>query len=143
MTLAEMVLNGELVVESVASGEVNRFLDSIAKRLTAAANTTLHDEARFEQAYHAVLNCAWIALRVAGYRASSGQGQHWVLLETLAETLGIGDDEIAFYQELRSLRNQDLYEARPVPSATLQEATSAAEVLTEKLKEWLATHGEP
>ena len=137
MTLAEMVLNGELVVEPVASGEVNRFLHAIEKRLLAAANTTLHDEARFEQAYHAVLSCAWIALRVTGYRAPSGQGQHRVILETLGETLGLGDSEIAFYQELRGLRNQDLYEARPIPPGTLSEATSAAQSLAHRLKEWL------
>jgi len=90
-------MSGHISRESLTSGEVARFQESIKERLEDASNTQNSNRTRLEQAYHAIFNCAWIALRVDGYRANSKPGHHRVVLESMAETIGTANRDIDYF----------------------------------------------
>ena len=137
MDLRDMELSGHVSRESLTSGEVARFQESIKERLEDANNTKNSNRTRLEQAYHAIFNCAWIALRVDGFRASSMPGHHRVVLESMAETMGIANRDIDYFLNLSRARGLDLYEAMPVPDSDVDDAIEAATELAEKLNDWL------
>lgn len=132
-----MELSGHVSREPLTSGEVARFRESIRERLEDANNTKNSNRTRLEQAYHAIFNCAWIALRVDGYRANSMLGHHRVVLESVAETMGTADRDIDYFLELARVRGSDLYDAMPVPDSDVDDAIEVATTLAEKLNEWL------
>ena len=109
MSLAEMLLRDELRREPEAPGEIKRLLEAIDGRLADAGNEANHPETRLEQAYHAILNCALVGLRVNGLRPTDRRGHHVVALESLCDTLGTSVDRVDYFQTLRDLRNKDLY----------------------------------
>ena len=110
MGLEEMILRGELSREPASSGEMQRLIDAATRRLEDAVNTSIHPETRLEQAYHAILNCALVALRAENLRAVNAHGKHRFVLESLADTLGTASDLIAYFQQLRDLRHRNIYE---------------------------------
>ena len=95
MSLEEIILRGELSREPASAGEIRRLIDAATRRLKDAANTSIHPETRLEQAYHAILNCALVALRAENLRAVNGPGKHRFAIESLADTLGTAPDAIA------------------------------------------------
>ena len=66
MLIRDMLMRGEIVSEPLSTGEVERFKDAIKMRLEDANKTVNHNLTRLESAYHAVLNCALLALRIEG-----------------------------------------------------------------------------
>lgn len=132
-----MELSGNVSREPLTSGEVARFQASIKERLEDANNTQNSNRTRLEQAYHVIFNCAWIALRVDGYRAKSMPGHHRVVLESMAETMGTDNRDIDYFLDLSRARGLDLYEAMPVPDSDVDDAIEAAKRLAEKLNDWL------
>ena len=136
-----MLLNNEISREPPTSGEVPRFRESIKNRLEDANNTSNHNQTRLEQAYYAIFNCAWIALRVDGYRANSGRGHHRVVLESLEHTMGADNKDIDYFLDLSRTRGSDLYDAIPVTDTDVSEAIEAATSLAEKLASWLDARG--
>jgi hypothetical protein len=103
-----MELSGHVSREPLTSGEVARFRESIKERLEDANNTENSNRTRLEQAYHAIFNCAWIALRVDGYRANTMPGHHRVVLESMEETMGTADRDIDYFLNLSRARGLDL-----------------------------------
>ena len=137
MDLRDMELSGHVSREPLTSGEVARFRESIRERLEDANNTKNSNRTRLEQAYHAIFNCAWIALRVDGYRANSMPGHHRVVLESMAETMGADNRDIDYFLVLARVRGSDLYDAMPVSDSDVDDAIEAATKLAEQLSEWL------
>jgi len=140
VSLEEMVLRDELRREPATPGEVERLLTAIARRLEDAGNEANHPETRLEQAYHAILNCALVGLRVDGLRPTDRRGHHVVALESLIDTLGVPHDRVDYFQTLRDLRNRDLYTGGVhVTSHQAEEAIAEARTLQSELVEWLET----
>ena len=142
MSLAEMLLRDELRREPATPGEVKRLLEAIDRRLEDAANEANHPETRLEQAYHAILNCALVGLRVNDLRPTDRRGHHIAAMESLSDTLGISDDRIDCFQMLRDLRNKDLYTGGiHVTVRQAEEAIGEAQALRSDLERWLGTRG--
>jgi len=138
MSLEEMLLRNELERLEPSTGEIDRLLDAIARRLEDARNLTIHAETRLEQAYHAILNCALVALRAKGLRPVNAPGKHVYTLESLLDTLGVEQKRVDYYQELRNLRNKDIYEGSVhVSEREIEEAIEEAAWLKERLHSWL------
>ena len=138
MSLEEMLLRDELRRENTTSGEIERLLDAIGRRLDDAGNETNHPETRLEQAYHAILNCALVGLRALGLRPADRRGHHIVILESLADTLGVEAQRVDYFQTLRDLRNKDLYTGGTRVSASqAEEACEEARTLRDELRVWL------
>jgi hypothetical protein len=139
VSLAEMVLRDELRREPATSGEVKRLLEVIDRRLQDGANEANHPETRLEQAYHAILNCALIGLRVNDLRPTDRRGHHVIALESLIGTLGIPSDRVDYFQTLRDLRNKDLYTGGiHVTVRQAEEAIAEAQSLHSELERWLS-----
>jgi len=142
MSLAEMLLRDELRREPGTPGEVGRILEAINRRLLDARNEANHPETRLEQAYHAILNCALVGLRVNDLRPTDRRGHHVVALESLSDTLGIPTDRVDYFQTLRDLRNKDLYTgAIHVTVRQAEEAIAEADALRSDLVRWLGERG--
>jgi hypothetical protein len=139
--LDDMVMREELAFEPLASGEVARCTAAIEEGLEDAGNTSNHPQTRLNLAYHAILGISLLALRVDGYRAKEGRGHHYNALNTLAETMGVPDDDIDYYQELRESRHHNIYDPKPVSASTAEEAISSAHDLKERLATWLEGRG--
>ena len=139
MSLEEMILRNELERLEPSPGEIDRLLGAIARRLEDASKHTIHPETRLEQAYHAILNCARVALRANNLRPVNGPGKHFYALESLLHTLGVEQKRIDYYQELRDLRNKDIYEGSiHVSEREVEEAIEEAVWLQEQLHALLA-----
>ncbi len=142
MSLAEMLLRDEVRREPEAPGEVTRLLGAVGRRLEDAGNEANHPETRLLQAYHAILNCALVGLRVNGLRPTDRRGHHVVALESLSDTLGISDDRVDYFQMLRNLRNKDLYTGGiHVTVRQAEEAIGEAQTLRTELERWLGERG--
>ena len=136
-----MAAQGQLERLSPHGGEVASLLHASTRRLKDAANPTIHAETRLEQAYTAILTCALTALRAEGYRPSRGARQHVRTLETLRFTLTLEDSRIDYYQTLRSMRHQALYEGLlDVSQSQVEEALQEAEWLLKRTQSWLTKH---
>jgi len=143
MSLEEMLLRSELKREDAVSGEVDRLLEAVRRRLQDASHVDIYPETRLEQAYHAILGCSLIALRTLGLRLTDRRGHHIVALESLADTLGIPSGRIDYYQTLRALRNRDIYTGDSHISPTqANEAVEEATKLASDLAEWLKARSE-
>ena len=143
MSLEEMILRDELRREPATSGEIGRLMDAAMRRLEDAANTSIHPETRLEQAYHAILNCALIALRAENLRVGNAPGKHRYALESLQHTLGTAPDLIAYFQQLRDLRHRDIYEGSiHVSEREAEDAVGAATQLLDQLRSWLDARAE-
>ena len=143
MSLEDMLLRNELRREPATSGEIQRLLDAITRRLEDASNDSIHPETRMEQAYHAILNCALVALRTSGLRPSIGPGHHVVILDSLLETVGIDPSLGDYFQTLRDLRNKDIYTGGVhVAPQHADEAVEEAGKLAERLRAWLEIQSE-
>ena len=133
-----MLLRGELSREPANPGEIRRLVDAATRRLEDAANASIHPETRLEQAYHAILSCALVALRANDLRAVNAPGKHRFALESLADTLGTAPDLIAYFQQLRDLRHRDIYEGSiHVSEREAEDAVAEASRLLEHLRMWL------
>ena len=138
-----MLLRDELRREPATSGEIQRLLDAITRRLEDANNDSIHPETRLEQAYHAILNCALVALRTSGLRPSTGPGHHVVILESLLDTISIEPSLGDYFQTLRDLRNKDIYTGGThVSTEQVDEAIEQAGKLAEQLRAWLEAQSE-
>ena len=135
MKLEDMILRSELKREKLVPGEVDRLVETILRRLHDAQHEGIHPETRLEQAYHAILGCALVALRVRGLRPADRPGHHVVALESLADTLGVPLERVDYFQTLRALRNKDLYiGGTHISDAEAVEAVEAARALAGELK---------
>lgn len=133
-----MLLRDELRREPATSGETQRLLDAITRRLDDASNTSIHPETRLEQAYHAILNSALAALRASGLRPSTGPGHHIIILESLLDTIRIDPSLGDYFQTLRDLRNKDIYTGSVhVSPRQADEAVEEAVALQKRLLEWI------
>jgi len=133
-----MLLRGELSREPASPGEIRRLVDAATRRLEDAANASIHPETRLEQAYHAILNCALVALRANDLRAVNAPGKHRFALESLADTLGTTPDLITYFPQLRDLRHRDIYEGPiHVSEREAEDAVAEASRLLEHLRMWL------
>jgi len=137
MSLQDLELSGELTREPLTTGEVARHLESIEERLQAADLESNSNRVRLEQAYNAIHICGRIALRGEGYRITSRQKHHEVALVTLAETIGVDNEDIDYYLGLSRERHDEYYDAAPVTDSELSSAIEAATELVAKLRAWL------
>ncbi|MBE0635128.1 hypothetical protein IH601_03935 [Candidatus Bipolaricaulota bacterium] len=138
MSIQDHLLRDELKREPAVAGEIGRLLEGIDRRLHDAANASNYPETRLEQAYHAILGCALAALRTQGLRPTDRPGHHIVILESLADTIGIPLSQVDYFQSLRTVRNRELYTGSThVSRSQAEEAIAEAVNLRSDLKKWL------
>lgn len=126
----------EVVAEAARPQEIENLLRVAARDLEDAAAPASLD-ARFVLAYQACLTIARAALRAHGYRLRSS-AHHYLAIESLAHTLGLGSEQTERLQVLRARRATAEYEmVGVVTDADLHEARRSAEQLRRALMAWI------
>jgi hypothetical protein len=141
MTLQNLLRIGRLKEHAPTAAEVQRLLAAIDRNLADADVLSISDETRFDVAYKAVMQCALVAMLVAGYRpANSEPGHHQTMIQSLPMTLGTGNEVWVVLDALRRQRNANDYTGRPITAATAAECIAQAKALREQLLEHLHSH---
>lgn len=139
MSLAEKEKAKKIKKAAPSAETMNRLLKTIARRLDDASVVAAHNETRLEQAYEAILQCSKAALLASGYRVRAMQGHHYESIDTLRFTLAVDEERAEYFQALRKLRHEGLYEGLiPVYDDELAVAIEEAQMLFEQLKTWLS-----
>jgi len=130
MTLQNLLRIGRLKAHQPTPAEVQLLLASIDRNLADAASTAISDETRFDAAYKAVMQCALVAMLVAGYRPSTSEpGHHQTMIQSLPLTVGAGNDVWVVLDALRRQRNANDYTGQPITSAAVAECIAQAKGL--------------
>jgi hypothetical protein len=93
VTLQKLLEIGHLKEHQATAAEVQRLLEAVGRNLQDAAAANISDETRFDAAYKAVMQCALVAMMVAGYRPATNEpGHHQTMIQSLPLTLGVSID---------------------------------------------------
>ena len=109
MSLDDYSRNGWIRSHETSAQEIRDLIQVIERDLRDCSTPTLSVEWRFDIAYNAVLQAATAALAAVDYR-SERANKHMRTLETLAFTIGLDSDEVAYTDVCRRKRHVAVYE---------------------------------
>lgn len=113
-------------------------MTAIERNLADASVEKISDEARFDLAYKAAMQCAIVALQVNGFRLSTSEpGHHATAIQTLPLTLEIRDQDWRVLDALRRKRNANDYVGDTVTASMVEDCQLQAKILFRKLMEHL------
>ena len=139
MTLQNLLRIGRLNEHAPTAAEISRLLTAIDRNIVDAAVGSISEATRFDAAYKAVMQCAFVAVLAAGYRpATSEPGHHQTLLQSLPLTLGAANEVWIVLDALRRQRNANDYTGQPITAAAMSECIAQAKGLRVVLQSHLA-----
>jgi transposase len=134
MSLENLLRTRQLIRHEPTAVEVQRLLSAIERNLADAGVEAISDEARFDLAYKAAMQCAMVALHVNGFRLSTSEpGHHATAIQTLPLTLGTSDQDWRVLDALRRKRNANDYAGDIVTTGMVEECHQQAKALFRKL----------
>jgi hypothetical protein len=134
-------LNDKLIVRHRPSaGEIAQLLQICDRDMGTVEIDELSPDWRLSIAHNAAVQAAKAALAAAGYRARK-EGQHYLVLQSLAFTVKTGPDIIAQLDKFREKRNISDYErAGVVTEQEAAEMVALARRLRADVEQWLRAH---
>ena len=134
-------LNDKLIVKHRPSaGEVAELLHICDRDLEKAEITELGPDWRLSIAHNAAVQTAKAALAAAGYRARK-EGQHYLVLQSLAFTIKTNPATSKLLDKFRQKRNISDYErAGLVTEQEAEEMIALAKQLRDDVEQWLRAH---
>jgi hypothetical protein len=113
----------------------------VERDLEASADPKLDGDWRFAIAYNAVIECAALALKAAGYDAPKGGGAHYRTIESLRLTIGANDALVDVLQKFPASRGDAIYIIVGIASnAEIDELRKMAVDVRDRVKRWLAAN---
>jgi mannose/cellobiose epimerase-like protein (N-acyl-D-glucosamine 2-epimerase family) len=110
-------------------------LNAIKRNLADAGVERISDEARFDLAYKAAMQCTLVALHVNGFRPSTSEpGHQATAIQTLPLTLGISDQDWRVLDALRRKRSAGDYAGDTVTAGMVEECQQQAKALFRRLR---------
>ncbi len=108
--------------------QINRFVASAAKKLTAAKKTLdIDEEASYQLAYESMLKASLGFMLSFGVRPRSLPGHHVTIIQFVERRLGEGNENlVAMFDRMRRKRHQAIYDITGLISR--QEAQHALEI---------------
>ena len=141
MSLDNLVKTGQLKKQATTPEEVQRLLQSIARNLQDARVAAISNEARFDCAYRAIMQCAMVGVCASGYRPSTSvPGHHQMMIQSLPLTMNVDRSVWIVVDVLRRKRNLSDYTGETADAESLRECIEQAESLMTHTRSWLATH---
>jgi hypothetical protein len=137
MTLKNLV---GISLEEIEPNRVTiaRLLAAAERNLTDSQIPSLSAENRFDAAYKAIMQLAFVALHANGYRTlTSRPGHHRTAIQALPATISLGTEQTILLDALRKQRNLSDYSGDIVPESAVRDCISNASDLLTKVKEWL------
>ncbi len=134
-------LNDKLIVRHRPSaGEIAELLHICDRDLEKAGIIALGPDWRLSIAHNAAVQTAKAALAAVGYRARK-EGQHYLVLQSLAFTIKIDPSTIKQLDKFREKRNISDYErAGLVTEQEAEEMIALAKQLRDDVQQWLRAH---
>lgn len=134
-------LNDNLIVKHHPSaGEIAELLHICDRDLEKAAIIELGPDWRLSIAHNAAVQAAKAALAAIGYRARK-EGQHYLVLQSLAFTVKTAPSVIDQLDKFRQKRNISDYErSGMVTEQEAEEMTALAKQLRDDVEHWLHAH---
>jgi len=138
MTLSEWAAlhRDEIVAEEANRATIALLLPLVAREIADAASV-LSDDGRLEHAFAACLAAARAALAACGYRLRTS-AHHYLAIESLQYTIGLGEGDVRQLQTYRRMRARAMYDQVGAASREdAQAALEAAKAVAERLTTWL------
>ncbi len=141
----EKLLSEGFIRKFQAEPEQIRHQLDVAARDLKTAVSNLESESydwSYAIAYNAMLQAARALMFSRGHRPRSGEGQHKTVIRFAEETIGLKfEDEILFFDKMRSKRNRLVYEISGIVSESEgKQAIGIAEKFVGIIKEELETN---
>ena len=137
MSLENWLNDGHLKSYKTSRKEIEQLFAVFERDMADAMVEALSVERKFESAYNAALVMARSALSASGYR-TSGEGNHYWTIQSLAFTLQMDANIINRFSKFRQKRNTSNYEMIGVVSEQeVTEMIALAEELRNLVKKWL------
>lgn len=141
MSLDNLVKTHQLQHHTATAEEVQRLLAAARRNLVDSRVTSISDQARFDLAYKAIMQCAMLGLLAKGYRPSTTTpGHHQTMLQALELTLGVSKEIWIVLDSLRKKRNLNDYSGDLIEPAAVKTCIAQAESLLRVTEQWLAQH---
>ena len=138
--LRDWLKNGWLTEHQTSRQEIADLLGVIDRDAAQCQLPGLGPDWQLNIAYNAALQVATAALAAAGYRASR-EAQHYRVIQSLADTMGVDTRRITQLQSYRKKRNISDYErAGGVSQQEAREMIALASELRADLTAWLAAN---
>jgi hypothetical protein len=138
--LRDWLKNGWLTEHQTSRQEIADLLGVIDRDTAQCQIPGLGPDWQLNIAYNAALQVATAALAAAGYLASR-EAQHYRVIQSLADTMGVDTRRIAQLQSYRKKRNISDYErAGGVSQQEAREMIALASELRTDLTAWLAAN---
>lgn len=137
MSLEDWLNEGHLKSYKTSRKEIEQLFAVFERDMADARVEALSVERKFESAYNAALVIARAALATSGYR-TSGEGNHYWTIQSLAFTLQMDADTINRFNKFRQKRNTSNYEMIGVVSEQeVTEMIALAQELCNLVAKWL------
>jgi hypothetical protein len=143
MSLQDWLNEGRLRPHKTSNSEIRQLLAVFQRDIDDSKSKAISLDRRFATAYNAALTAASTSLAASGYR-TTGEGHHYVTIQSLAFTLNLDDETIEKFNRFRRKRNITDYERTgAVSELEVVEMLELATFLRTMLKTWLEkTHPE-
>jgi len=144
VSLQNWLAEGLLVSHAAPRTEILNLLALGEQDLTQCELPGLDPEWKLSIAYNAALRAATAALAAAGCRAPNKEGHHYVVLQSLAFTVGLDEDTVRKLDVLRKKRHNATYGATgAVSDREAEEALRLISSICARVRAWLqAKHSE-
>jgi HEPN domain-containing protein len=140
MSLEDWLKDKLIVKHRPSPGEIAELLHICDRDLEEVAIIGLSPDWRLSIAHNAALQAARVALAAVGYRARK-EGQHYLVLQSLAFTIEADPATIRQLDKFREKRNISDYErAGLVTEQEAKEMIALAKQLRRDVEQWLRTH---
>ncbi len=141
MSLVDWLNEGRLKAHTSSSAEISQLLAVFDRDIRDSSAAGISLDLRFATAYSAALAICTAALAASGYR-TSGEGHHFVSIQSLAFTMAMDAPTIERFNRFRRKRNLADYErVGAVSEVEVAEMTQLARELRARFDAWLrSTH---
>ena len=92
MNLQDWLNEGRLRPHKTSKSEISQLLAVFQRDMDDSRSKTISLDRRFATAYNAALTAASTALAASGYH-TTGEGHHFITIQSLAFTLNLDDDD--------------------------------------------------
>ncbi|MCD6567730.1 MAG: hypothetical protein J7K94_03230 [Dehalococcoidia bacterium] len=137
MSLQDWLNEGQLKTHKTSRKEIDQLFAVFERDMADAQPEALSTDRRFAIAYNAALMVARAALAASGYR-TSGEGNHYRTIQSLAFTLQPDIKTIRKFNKFRQKRNITDYEMiGMISEQEVAEMIALAQELHDMVTEWL------
>jgi len=137
VSLQDWLNEGRLKTHNTSREEIGQLFAVFERDMADAQAEGLSDDRRFTTVYNAALMVARAALAASGYR-TSGEGNHYWTIQSLAFTLKPDAKTIQKFNKFRQKRNITDYEMiGMISDQEVSEMISLAQELRDMVTEWL------